>query len=488
MMKILAPKWGILLGLSLSLSAASCTLTPNGTTTSGSPIGRSMFLSGFVFTANQNLRIQVLDPASQDPDNSASTWTTLTTVQSGGSPFVYQGDDMYYWSASVIPVPNGAEINRWRDGGLARFRVLDSSNNRLATFDDNDCVSDGLRRRDPAGTIFKNCKSHDMPVLTFVDRDPVANSTLDYLSLRSTAAAEGPQYNATINAPGTLAAYKISRGFPAGEVVAKYYNRGDLGIGREMHCRKASSGRVSCYVANYGSVNDGLADTTTALNDTINGVNNFATVAMDYYPGLGANEVRFYTYNAADTLVTEAALDSEENKQIPGLCMSCHGGFYDSVTNSVTGAKFLPFDMDAFDYSASSPWRRNDQQEEFRKLNAMIKDSKPGPSSTALIDGWYAATGGVNTLNAVQDSDWVPPAWNGEKVLYSKVVKPFCRTCHVAIPIPMDTPVQFKAYNIKNAVCDGKYMPHAEVTRKAFWQSSARAHIVGGLDYATDCD
>lgn len=486
MTNILSPGWGII--LALSLSSAACTLTPNGTTKSGNPVGRTVALSGFVFTANQSLRVQVLDPASQDPDNSASNWTTLTTVQSSGSPFVYQGDDMYYWSASVIPVPNIFEANRWRDGGLARFRILDSNNNRLASFDDTSCLSDGIAAGDDYGTIFNECQSHDMPVLTFVDQDPVSASSEVYLSRRATPAAEGAQYNAAINAPGTLASYISSRGFPTGEVVAKYYNRGDLGIGREMHCRKAFTGRVSCYVKNYGDATDGLADTVDALDDTIDGVDNFATVAMDYFPTAGSNKVRFYTYNAANNLITEAELDSQGDKQIPGLCMSCHGGSYNSTTNTVTGAKFLPFDMDAFDYAGAAPWRRHDQEEAFRKLNSMIRDSSPGASSTALINGWYGATGGVNTVNAEQDSDWVPTAWSSEEVLYSKVVKPFCRTCHVSVGFPMDTPAQFKAYNVKNAVCDNRYMPHAEVTRKSFWESSARAHIVGALDYATDCD
>ncbi len=484
----IAFRTGLGLVASMLTLGTACTLNPNGTTVSGNPIGRTVSLTGFVFTANQNIRIQVLDPADQDPDDSAATWTTLTTVQSAATPLVWQGDDMFGWSASVVPVPNAGEINRWRDGGLARFRALDPSNNRLATFDDDGCLSAGISAGDSYVTIFNNCKSHDMPVLTFVDEDPVAASSEIYLTRRSNAAVEGGQYNAAISAPATLAAYKATRGFPAGEIVAKYYNKGDLGIGREMHCRARGAGRVSCYVTNYGDPTDGLADASSATTDTINGVNHFATVAMDYYPGPATNQVRFYTYNGADNIVTAAELDSEGAKPTPGLCLSCHGGSYNAATNSVTGAKFLPFDLDAFSYSGSAPWRKSDQQESFRRLNALIKTANPGASSTTLIDGWYASTGGVSTVGATQDSDWVPPAWTSEKILYLKAVKPYCRTCHVSVGFPMDTPAQFKAYGIENAVCDGKYMPHAEVTRKSFWQSSARAHIAGALNLSTDCD
>lgn len=472
----------------LTLSYA-CTLTPNGTTASGPAVGRTVALSGFVFSANQNIRIQVLDPADQDPDSASATWTTLTTVQSSATPFVYQGDDMYGWSASVVPVPNAGEINRWREGGLARFRALDPSNNRLATFDDDGCLGKGVAAGHDYATIFNDCQSHDLAVLTFVDKDPVPPSTATYLSRRANAAAESAQYNAAIAAPANLNAFKAARGFPAGEVVAKYYNKGDLGIGREMHCRQGAGGRVYCYVVNFGNAADGLADQTTALADTLAGTGHFATVAMDYIPsGGGADEVRFYTFNAADNRATAAALDSEGPKPTPGICLSCHGGFYNAASNSVIGARFLPFDMDAFAYSGTAPWRRSDQEENFRRLNALVRSASPGASSTSLIDGWYGATGGVNVVGATQDSDWVPPAWSGERILYLKAVKPYCRTCHVSVGFPMDTPAQFMGLGVENATCNGKYMPHAEVTRKSFWESSARAHIAGAMSLSTDCD
>jgi hypothetical protein len=48
-------------------------------------------------------------------------------------------------------------------------------------------------------------------------------------------------YNA-IGAPSTLASFKSSFGFPTGEVTATYYNDGDLGLVREMHCRALGGG------------------------------------------------------------------------------------------------------------------------------------------------------------------------------------------------------------------------------------------------------
>jgi hypothetical protein len=36
------------------------------------------------------------------------------------------------------------------------------------------------------------------------------------------------------------------------EYITRYYNRGDLGIGREMHC--VFGGERACYVSNYGPI------------------------------------------------------------------------------------------------------------------------------------------------------------------------------------------------------------------------------------------
>ena len=67
------------------------------------------------------------------------------------------------------------------------------------------------------------------------------------------AAAEA--YYDTVDPKGfrrDLTDFKDRNGFPAGEIVAKYANSGDLGFGRDMHCRK-SGADVACYVTNYGS-------------------------------------------------------------------------------------------------------------------------------------------------------------------------------------------------------------------------------------------
>src|SRR6185369_3479324 len=51
--------------------------------------------------------------------------------------------------------------------------------------------------------------------------------------------------------PAFEARYGLTEGGTgSGEIIAKYYNRGDLGIGRNMHCRDTGS-EVACFVKNY---------------------------------------------------------------------------------------------------------------------------------------------------------------------------------------------------------------------------------------------
>jgi hypothetical protein len=485
---------GAPLALATALFATACIETPNGSTFTGSNVGRSLNLTGWVFSNTDTITIQVLADANADPDASGATWVDLTTISPSSNPINWGGDTLYYWNTNVTPVPSAALAARWPAGGLVRLRARNADGYALQTFDDDGCYFEGIGDGHNAGQIYSDCKSHDTPVLTFVDADPVPASTALYLSRRASPAAEAAQYNSQIAAPANLTAWKSTRGFPSGEVVARYYNKGDLGIGREMHCRQGNLGLpgifpdVACYVTNYGSVTDGLADSTTALNDAINGHAPFATVAMDFFASAGSNKVRFYTYNGSGNLVTEAALDSEGDKPTPGICLSCHGGTYSSGSNSISGAHFLPFDLEAFGFASSGPWSKSAQQEAFRKMNAMIMATGPTASITTLVNGWYAAGGGVNAVGAQQDPLFLPTGWAGKEVVYHNAVAKYCRTCHVAVGPPIDTFSQLQGLGVKNAVCDGKYMPHSEVTRKSFWASSGRAHLVGALNIADACN
>src|SRR5204862_4439341 len=119
-----------------------------------------------------------------------------------------------------------------------------------------------------------------------------------------------------------------------GDTSAIYYNAGDLGFGREMHCRQSADANpdVACYVTNYGLP---AGDPVLALSQAIAHDPPVATVGMDYSapPGGGAKVVKFYVWNAAGNLQNQAALDSEGFKSVPQICLVCHGGTYSESTH-----------------------------------------------------------------------------------------------------------------------------------------------------------
>ncbi len=483
----------------LLLLNLSCVISPeNGATFAGTNVNRSMNFEGIAQTNGTTISIQMLDPANADPDNPASTWVQVGSAISGPNPLPLGGQVGYGWS-STFNVNSGPSSRRWRNGGLARFRVVDTlgtagGGGPLVTFDDDGCWEAGFDAGQPYTVIANNCKSHDTPILTLVDVDPIPAGDRPYLSRDITYETSSDNYYQNIDAPPDLDTWLTENGFPSDEVVTRYYNKGDLGLGREMHCRSENIGfaRVACYVVNYGSVYDGLVDQATMLADLDDDGafhNPFATVAMSWIPG-GTQPVRFYVYNFEGKLSNRAELDSQGPKYVPGACLNCHGGTFDDFFDSVSGGRFLPFDLNSFAYSKRKGLTRANQEEAFRKLNELVLIPPTDPSITALINGWYGGAAGVHTEGTTQNSAWIPAGYATEKIVYQKAVAPYCRTCHVASSVKLDTFVQLQAVSgaALNDVCVLKEMPHAETTRNAFWRSSARAHLAGALNWSTDCN
>src|SRR5262249_6937904 len=103
---------------------------------------------------------------------------------------------------------------------------------------------------------------------------------------------------------------------PDDEINVVYANSGDLGFGRDMHCRRTDTGGgtgfdYACYVTNYGDLaSDDTLDAENAHNNS--GV--VATVAMEYSrltpaDALTDRHVKFYVYNNLDARVNDANLD-----------------------------------------------------------------------------------------------------------------------------------------------------------------------------------
>ncbi|HBY98078.1 MAG TPA: hypothetical protein DEP84_29735 [Chloroflexi bacterium] len=302
---------------------------------------------------------------------------------------------------------------------------------------------------------------------------------------------EATEYYTTIGAPLTLNQWKATYGFSgANETAALYYNAGDLGFGREMHCRK-QGGDVACYVVNHG-LGPG-APVQPSITDAIANRNSLPTVAMVYHDAQNGspNDVTFYVYDQAGALVNSVALDSEGEKFVPTMCLACHGGAYDWTSNAVIGGNFLPFDTASFRYSPQPGYTLADQQEQFRQLNALVRDTNPSASIMELIDGWYAATGSVYTPGSRLDPTFVPSGYAGDPGLYTTVFKPYCRSCHIAqLSYPFATPTQLLAWNVSSnqntgyAVFHVFDMPHAEVTSHNFWNSPAPAYLANSGNWS----
>lgn len=295
-------------------------------------------------------------------------------------------------------------------------------------------------------------------------------SFANWLSRKGTGSlTEAQEYYTTMLAPTTFTAWKLLYGFGLGDVSAKYYNDFDLGLGRDMHCRNSGSD-LACYVTNYGIAPGGPS--STALNHALSGTQPVATVAMVYasLAGGGSNAVRFYVFDKNGNRLNQVALDSEGPKNVPNVCLPCHGGTYNSSTNTVTGASFLPFDVFTYRFSTADPnYSLSSQQEAFRQLNKMIKATSPAQPIVDLIDGTYAATGGVATVGATAADTYVPPGWSGQEGIYRKVVKTSCRGCHIAQPSSVNMTSSSHLDSAQFALCTSKQMPHGEKPFKNFW-------------------
>jgi hypothetical protein len=314
-------------------------------------------------------------------------------------------------------------------------------------------------------------------------------------------------YQAATNAgPGgnrfTFTDWLATNGFTTGEPQAIYFNNGDLKFGRNMHCRVTSAGTTACYVSNYGNV--GENDSAQALIDArTSGFTPVATVAMEYNPNppTPGEGVQFWAYtfaaNPKGDYLAHPALDNQGPKPIPNMCQGCHGGSFDSGTGLATGSIFLPFDLDSFLYDTQGNPNSGfpnsaTVQEQFRQLNNIVLNTHPDTLTgdtndpvTKLIALWYP--GGVQNSGQQFSFNHAIAANQGgfpsNGPLYDNVVKPACRTCHLAMGQSIDWTSfsQMSGFPIQSYACGGGSpqahstqqfsMPHAQVPFLLFWQS-----------------
>ena len=367
--------------------------------------------------------------------------------------------------------------------------------------------------------LLKGIRADGQPALDGPAMDPLVEEARRYYDTIGMPAVAGQAPPDGAGTPATLAEWKRALGFPAplpGESraafrkrtgVVVYYNRNELGLGRELGCVRfteaPAAGRpsrgVACYVVNYGH---GFDEHNASLALAVHGTDPRNTVCIIYRPSLGAgHEIQFYVFGATGRRQEWAQLDTLGARPHPMVCMNCHGGDYDSERHLAVNARFLPLDPSLVDFAADAgpDLTRAGQDESIRAVNAMALETPLTPAQRELVAGLY---GGQPELpGQVSLAGWVPDAWRGsvdDHDFYDGVVKPYCATCHLAAQLGPDdrtlwshrifqSPAAFNAASLVDYVCEDFSMPNAQPTAHAFWDTT-RPVTVGARIYPSAAD
>lgn len=493
----------------------------NGTTVSRDRASSVSFhFTGFTLAAGQTVEIQVLSTAGAAI--AEGNWTTIATGTSSTTATTFNdAAPIFRYDVQATPGAN----RRWKEGGVVRYRtvVTDAAGAKslLPFFDtaSGTCIADTGASKSWKELVAK-CKSPFSPdfgaalgstnkaaALVSTTVGPEDVSRPDFLSRQGfISERETDDYLDIIDAPRTLNQFRRRFGFDTqNEVDADYYNLGDLGIGREMHCTTFSGGKngqggVACYVRNYGvrnNIGDFSGDADAAMRDLVRGDGSFAAVCMvkfgNAFADPNGNDVQFMVYDANEDLVNRAQLDVEDsNESIPTNCINCHGGKYDRQRGVIMGSSFLPFDPEAFLFTDRGGRDYASQEDQIRALNALMAQAGPPPSTKQYVDGTYGGKADVAGTKA--NIDWIPAGWSTSeeaKTVYREVYKPYCRTCHTSQigDYAFVTYEDFKneAAKSMHSVCGTNEMPLAEATMNNFWESGARAYLFNALGTNASC-
>jgi len=280
------------------------------------------------------------------------------------------------------------------------------------------------------------------------------------------------------------------------EIEATYFNNGDLRLGREMHCIEHDTGNIACATINYGAPGSiDLAE--SSLQEAIDKLGPLAAVTMEFNPSDLENTVNFAAYNLQSDeqeRIEYLQLDNEHAKSVPGVCLDCHSGEFNPETNSVSGATFLPFDIETFKFQEKGEFSEAALSESLRGLNAMVKrvNENVGNSTIpTLIDGWY---GNPDQVGAIFDKSFIPESFaatRDDRIFYKEVLQKFCLNCHTAVQTPAldmvnSNPALIKAF-VQPFLCQTQagipVMPHAEASDIQFWENEiAQRLLINDID------
>jgi hypothetical protein len=289
---------------------------------------------------------------------------------------------------------------------------------------------------------------------------------------------------------GTFDKWKATNNFDQpGEVSVVYYNNRDLQVAQDVHCQ-TTAGDVACYMTLYtdGGNCPPRCDPAKAMAHARNKQDPYATLAMEFSPLPNGQErlVKFFVFGPAGDLKPDVVLDTEGPKQVPNMCLACHMPVY---TGAVPDFKstFLPFDPFGFVSDGPNDKLTKSDVDAVSQLDKMVKATSPNPGNNVnnpivmLIDGIFS--------NGPVPVDFVPPAWQQKSLLYTTVMRRYCRGCHIAwVDKTRDftTPDQLTSNLglIRYEICEHDmmpyyFMPHAQAPFLGFWTSGALQFLAG---------
>jgi hypothetical protein len=309
-----------------------------------------------------------------------------------------------------------------------------------------------------------------------------------------------------VTAPLTFDDWKRTFNIPlqeVGETLAEYrertnavvyYNKNELGLGRELACAEFDDGTdatgkqligVACYVTNYGTA---FRDVVNSLPIAVEGTPAKNTVCISWSPSLPEEyQVQFYTYNQDGQRREYAQLDTLGPRPLPQVCMNCHGGSYDATKHLARNARFLPLDPNVVSWAPETPENiakrvtRSTQEERIRIANVLSTKSPLTSQQIVMLDQLYG--GKLEVPGTVSATEWAPPAWNDSvrnRALFDKVIKPNCTTCHAAMQnAPNGDELAIYAsfgspnlleQGIEAQLCNAFTMPNSQATMLNFWE------------------
>jgi hypothetical protein len=171
--------------------------------------------------------------------------------------------------------------------------------------------------------------------------------------------------------------------------------------------------------------------------------------------------------------------------------------------------------VDSFGYSSQAGYTEADQQAFLKDFNQWILCTYPAPGGGTVTGGWGSCTrptaganewqgtagpmieawyGGAGMPQTMFLDNYVPSGWSGNTALYTGVVAPFCRTCHILRGTANQNDIDFTALGtsttgfqsyadrIKAHVFERGNMPLALIVYEDFWKSSAPNTLATYID------